>query len=126
MIISQGGVNMLWGFFIGFASCLMLIVCDHLFSSFRRERRARADFVASLSEAEQKQFCSIESMGDWQQARRMIEIERDQQTQEAACRARAEGEGEMKLMVRQPALLWQGCLAGSPSPQRPDCDRNRS
>jgi len=75
---------MFWtGFIAGFGSCLVLVICDHLFLNFRTERRARANFMATLSEDERKQFCSIESMGGWQQARNMIEIERDRQTQEA-------------------------------------------
>jgi hypothetical protein len=76
---------MFWtGFFAGFASCLGLVICDHLFAGFRSERRARASFMATLSEDEQKQFRSIEAMGDWQQARSMIEIERDRLKQSAA------------------------------------------
>jgi hypothetical protein len=71
---------MFWtGFFAGFASCLGLVICDHLLAGFRSERRARASFMATLSEPEQRQFRSIEAMGDWQQARSMIEIERDRQ-----------------------------------------------
>jgi hypothetical protein len=38
---------MFWtGFFAGFAACLVLVICDHLYASYRRER---ADFVASLA-----------------------------------------------------------------------------
>jgi hypothetical protein len=65
---------MFWtGFFAGFASCVGLVICDHLLAGFRSERRARASFMATLSEDEQKRFRSIEAMGDWQQARSMIE-----------------------------------------------------
>jgi hypothetical protein len=74
---------MFWtGFFSGFASCLVLGIIDHLYASYRIERRARAEFLNSLSEDEQKQFLSIESMGNWQQARSMIEIGRASQIEE--------------------------------------------
>jgi len=71
---------MFWtGFFAGFASCLGLVICDHLLANFRTKRRVPASFMATLSEDEQKQFRSIEAMCDWQQARSMIEIQRDRQ-----------------------------------------------
>jgi hypothetical protein len=70
------------GFFSGFASCLALVIIDRLYAGYRIERKARADFLGSLSEYEQKQFLSIETMCNWQQARRMIEIGRANQIEE--------------------------------------------
>jgi hypothetical protein len=70
---------MLWtGFFAGFACCLALIICDHLYADFRRERRERAKFIASLPPDDQKRFLGFESMGSkctWRQFRELLEIE---------------------------------------------------
>jgi hypothetical protein len=67
---------MFWtGFFVGFASCFALTICDHWYASYRTERRARAEFLASLTQDQQKQFLGFEGMGDWRQFRDLVEIE---------------------------------------------------
>jgi hypothetical protein len=69
---------MFWtGFAAGFVACIGLVICDHLLAGFRSERRARASFMATLSEYEQKK--ALESKSDWETARSLIEIERDRQ-----------------------------------------------
>jgi hypothetical protein len=74
---------MFWtGFSVGFASCLGLVICDHWYASYRAERRARADFLASLTQDQQKQLLSFEGMGDWRQFRDLVEIEKTRQLQE--------------------------------------------
>jgi hypothetical protein len=55
---------MFWtGFFAGFACCLVLLICDSWYADFRRERRERAIFVASLTPDDQRWFLSWESAG---------------------------------------------------------------
>ena len=69
---------MFWNeFAAGFVACIGLVICDCLLAGFRSERRARANFMASLSEDEQMQFKALESKSDWETARSLIEIERN-------------------------------------------------
>jgi hypothetical protein len=64
---------MFWtGFFAGFACCFALVICDLWYVDFRRERRERANFVASLNPDDQRRFLGFESMGGkctWRQFR---------------------------------------------------------
>jgi hypothetical protein len=79
------------GFFAGFTFCLALVIFDHMRVGFRSERRARADFVASLTPGDQKRFLSFESMGGkctWRQFRELMEIEEARRLGEIGLRTR--------------------------------------
>jgi hypothetical protein len=76
---------MFWtGFFAGFASCVALVICDHLYADFRAERRARASFLVTLTPEQKQRFFGFEGMGNWRQFRDLVEIEKDRQLQEAS------------------------------------------
>ena len=80
---------MFWtGFCAGFACCLALVICDHLYASFRSQRRARASFVASLTPDQQKQLLGFEGMGDWRQFRQLLEIEEARRRVEIGLKAK--------------------------------------
>ena len=90
---------MFWtGFFVGFAVCLALITCDYLYADYRHERRARAAYLAILTEEQQKQFAGFEGMRrwwmergklDWRQYREFVEAEKARQPVEIGLKGKS-------------------------------------